>query len=259
MTTSSTSEFERRIALAGATNFRDLGGYASSDGRTVRWRQVYRADALHDLTPEDVEALSEIGLRHVLDLRTARELEAFGTNPLTVRGIQHHHVPFVPEVGADRNQAAMPNAREWLNDVQLHASHYLDMLELAKPSVARVLTHVAEFPGEGAVFHCTGGRDRTGMTAALLLEVLGVDRETIAEDYALTSQYLVFSVERRERMRAFFGGIVSTDDIPPAQAAVMSLTLAGLDERYGSVEAYLQDAGVTSEHRDSLRASLLEG
>lgn len=250
--------YERRIMLAGATNFRDLGGYETTEGKTVRWRRVFRADALQDLTPEDISVLLELKLGHVFDLRTDMELEAFGTNPLGDHGVLHHHVPFQPKVGVERDQAATVPSFE---DHAAFAALYLNMLEAAGPSIARIFTHLAEESEASAVFHCTGGRDRTGMTAALLLGLLGVPRETIEEDYALTGQYLMFVEARLEKMRALYGDRIGTSTSGPVTTPgeVIMLALAGLDERYGSPEAYLAEAGVTDEHRDALRRVLLDG
>jgi len=253
-----TMTYERRIMLAGATNFRDLGGYETTDGKTVRWRRVFRADALQDLTPEDIAILLELKLGHVFDLRTDMEIEVFGTNPLSEHGVLHHHVPFHPQVGRERDQAAtIPS----FDDHAAFAALYLDMLENAGPSLARIFTHLAEESEASAVFHCAGGRDRTGMTAALLLGLLGVPREIIEEDYALTGQYLMFVEARLEKMRQLYGDRVGVRGTGPVETPgeVIRLALAGLDERYGSPERYLEEAGVTAEHREALRGSLLDG
>ncbi|MCB9483303.1 MAG: tyrosine-protein phosphatase [Dehalococcoidia bacterium] len=253
-----TMTFERRILLKGASNFRDLGGYATTEGKTVTWRRIFRADALTDLAPEDVAAILDLNIGDVFDLRTAKELEFLGTNPLVEHGVRHHHVPFVPEIGLDRDGAAVPAARPAPDDHAAHATGYLEMLERGKGTVGRVLTHLAEAPEQGAVFHCTGGRDRTGMTAALILSVLGVPRATIEADYALTTEYLEFNEDRRNRMQELFGPITVPAGRLVTYAEVMRLTLAGLDERYGSPEAYLEDAGVTRDHQDALRRTYLD-
>lgn len=253
-----TTMFERRIALAGASNFRDLGGYATEDGKTVRWRKVFRSDALQDLTPEDASLLVGLGLGDVFDLRTTDEIEMFGTNPLGEHGVRHHHVPFNGHLGpAHQRAASVPD----FDDHVGFADMYLTMLAGAGPSVARVFTHLAEGPEQAIVFHCAGGRDRTGMTAALLLGALGVSRETIEADYELTGQYLMMPAERLERMRALYGdrpwnlkpGPLAT---PPE---VIRLTLQRLDAEYGSPEAYLAQSGVTADHIAALRRNLLEG
>jgi protein-tyrosine phosphatase len=254
-----TTTFERRIALAGASNIRDLGGYRTADGESTRWRRVFRADALQDLTSEDVAAIMDLRVGDVFDLRTQKEIEVFGTNPLTAHGVRHHHVPFHPQVGTERteDQAATVPA---FDDFAAFAQLYMGMLETAGPALARIFTHLAEEPEEAIVFHCTGGRDRTGMTAALLLGILGVPRETIEADYALTGQYLIMPESRLEKMRQMYGDRMSLRPSGPlpTPGEVIVLALEGLDERYGSPEAYLEQHGVTAEHREALRRSLLD-
>lgn len=253
-----TMTYERRIVLQGASNFRDLGGYENAEGKTVRWRRVFRADALQDLTPEDVALILEMGIGHVFDLRTDREIEVFGTNPLVERGVVHHHVPFNPNVGQPRDEAATIPA---FDDYAAFSQLYLGMLETAGPSLARIFTHLAEEPEAGAVFHCAGGRDRTGMTAALLLGILGVPRPTIVEDYSLTGQYLVIPEARLAKMRELYGDRVGSRPPGPLHTPgeVLELTLAAMDQEWGSPERYLEASGVTPEHREALRRSLLEG
>lgn len=253
-----TTMLERRIALMGATNFRDLGGYATETGQTVKWRRIFRADSLHELTPEDVATIVDLRIGDVFDLRTARELEVFGANPLIERGVRHHHVPFVPDLGQPAGTAAVPVTRPEPDDHQGHAEGYLRMLEGGKQTVARILTHLAEAPEDGAVFHCTGGRDRTGMTAALILSALGVARPTIEADYALTTEYLEFNEARRAQIQQIFGAATVPSGRLATHAEVMHFTLAGLDERYGSPEAYLEDAGVTRDHQEALRRAFLD-
>lgn len=256
---------ERRIVLTGASNFRDIGGYPTADGRTTRWRRVFRADALQDLTPDDVRLLAAFNLGDVFDLRTLRELEVFGTNPLVAHGVRHHHLPFVTDIGIPAAGGAAGEAAPTAppapapDDHAAHAQHYLDMLERSKPALRRILGHLAAAPEQSVVFHCTGGRDRTGLTAALLLEVLGVPREVIVTDYALTTRYLEHPPSRIEQMRALFGDRIAPSGGPVAtRAEVMALTLAGLDARYGSPRTYLETAGVGVDQQEALRRALLE-
>jgi protein-tyrosine phosphatase len=133
------------------------------------------------------------------------------------------------------------------------------MIEHAKPSVTRVFDTLAASTAESgaAVFHCTAGKDRTGMMAALLLSALGVPDDVIAEDYALTAQYLVYDEARTQVLREFYGLQVSPGAVSAAPETIHGL-LAGLGERYGSVIGYLDDAGVTPGQLEALRDALLE-
>lgn len=244
----------RGVTLEGATNFRDLGGYRTTAGHVVRTGLIYRSDSLQDLTPVDVERLLDLRLGEVLDLRSSREVEVFGTTPLTDHGVQRHHIGFLAEPLA----APVAGEPSEPGDHEAIAAHYLDLLEGAKPSVRRAFTSMAEAQTHAVVFHCTAGRDRTGLTAALLLSLLGVDEETIATDYQLTERYLRFPESRLERLRALFGDrITLSAEPPPTPAAAMLGTLAGLAERYGSPQHYLRDAGVDADVAAALRARLL--
>lgn len=250
----------RAVTLDGATNFRDLGGYRTATGRVVGTGLVYRSDSLQDLTPTDVQRLLGLGLGEVLDLRSSREVELFGATPLTDHGVERHHIGFFPEPlpGPQTAPAERTTAIPDPNDHEAFAAHYLELLEGAKPSIRLAFTEMAAAAMHAVVFHCTAGRDRTGLTAALLLSLLEVDEETIAADYELTERYLRFPESRLERMRALFGDRISASGTPPATPApVMRLTLAGLAQRYGAPTAYLRDAGVADDVVQALRARLI--
>jgi len=250
-------EDNRLVVLEGATNFRDLGGYVTVDGRTVRRGLVYRSDSLQDLTVEDIGRLLGLGLREVLDLRSLHEVDLFGTTPLIEHGVERHHVGFFVEPADPSARAPRPPI-PLASDHEAFAAHYLDLLEAAKPSLQLAFSEIVTADAHAVVFHCTAGRDRTGLTAGLLLSALGVDDETIAFDYQLTERYLRFPAARLERMQQVFGThTVPSADAPPTPAPVMRRTLAGLRERYGSPTGYLADAGVDADVIQVLRSRLL--
>jgi protein-tyrosine phosphatase len=245
---------DRHIPLEGAENFRELGGYETADGRVVRWRMLYRADGLGGLTDGDVAQLLERGVATVFDLRSSREVEAFGQAVIAERGAAYHHVPFRQDIGLTAQQ--MTDPERMANAAR--SAGYLEMLEHAKPSIGRVFRALVEEEPYGAVFHCTGGKDRTGITAALILHTLGVPDETIAADYALTSRYLTFSDERRKTMEEFFGITFPTTAFASDPETILE-TLGGVAERYGSVARYLEEeCAVSAEHQEALRGQLLE-
>ncbi len=246
---------ERRVVLAGASNFRDLGGYYTEDGRTVRWHRVFRSDALQDLTPEDIEALLARGIRNVFDLRSLHEVEAFGSCALTEHGVSLHHVPMVRDVRDPGGMAARLVGQE---DHLEHARAYVDLLDNGRESIRLIFETLLDAPEDGLVFHCTGGRDRTGLVAALLLSMLRVPRKVIADDYALTTRYLSFPEHRIARLREIYGDKLELKAIPPTHAEVMALTLAEIDARFGSPEAYLRASGITPDWQNTLREMLVE-
>lgn len=255
---------ERRLRLEGARNFRDLGGYETRDGHRVRWRTLFRSDALTRLTEEDADALRSMGIRRVFDLRTRTELERAGpsahlrreaveTDGSGASAIEHRHVPFFEELGGTRREApAEGDPRPRM------VASYSRMLERAGPSVSHVVAALAEEQPR-AVFHCTAGKDRTGLLAALILRALGVHDDTIVEDYALTRVYSPPQSEQRRRELSEQFGIEITPEVMDAAPETMSQTLVEIDARYGSTEALLREYGVTSAQLDGLREHLLGG
>lgn len=189
-------------------NLRDLGGYASEDGGTVAWGQLFRADGLSRLDDADAALLAPMGFRTVVDLRTPGECETWGIAPTEKFGATMVHLPLI-SVLWDRTVADGDH-----DTVDYLIARYLEMAEEG----AGVLASVARLAiGDGQaplVFHCSAGKDRTGVTAALLLGLLGVDDATIAADYALTApamEALVEWVRRNARRRSRHDGGPAAD------------------------------------------------
>src|SRR5262245_29398227 len=162
----------RLIDLEGCLNFRDLGGYPAADGRSVRWRRVFRSDALHLLTAGDVARIrDELGVRDVIDLRSSAEVRSEGRGPLAEHAVRFHHVPlFDSEVRSeDRERAAQITL----------ADRYVFLAELAGERIARVVQLLAD-AATPAVHHCAAGTARTGGISALRTGLLGVPGEGTA-------------------------------------------------------------------------------
>lgn len=241
----------RLLGWEGCLNSRDLGGYATADGRETRWGQVLRSDRLGDLTPAGQASLVAHGVRTIVDLRTPAEL-ASHPNPfadpahLGGHGIAYHNVSLVDPASPSREHFATL------------ADDYVDMLESFSRSIARIVATIAVAPPRGVVIHCMAGKDRTGITSALLLDLAGVPRETIGADYALTAEclrpaeleWLETGPGTREEREAIMAKYDPT-------AAVILTALAHLDATHGGPEAYLLAAGVTRDETAALRARLL--
>jgi protein-tyrosine phosphatase len=240
---------DRLIALEGAVNFRDLGGYATTDGRRTRWRVLFRADGLSELTEPDLAVLRQLGIRTVVDLRSGYELEQSRFN-VEAHPVEFHHFPFIDQ---------LPDVEEWDRRPGLLGSQYTEMLDDAMPQIAGALEVLAAPEARPAVFHCTAGKDRTGLLSALVLSLLGVPEETVVADYALSG-------EAMERLRAklilkYPDGkdvIADISEVFSADPANMIGLFAHLRQRYGSVAGYAERAGVPDEVVTRLRAALLE-
>jgi protein-tyrosine phosphatase len=241
-------ESTRRLAWEGLLNARDLGGYPTADGRQTRWGAVVRSDSPAALTPAGRLALLDYRVRSVVDLRLPAEVAAH-PNPFAepdTHGVAYANVSFI--------DPAVPPPGD---DTRL-ADDYKGMLDRFRVPVAAVMAAVANAPEGGVLIHCAAGKDRTGLIAALLLGLVGVAPEMIAADYALTAECL------RPRNEAWLENGPGDRDERAALLArfaptgeVMLEVLDDLSERYGGVEPYLLEAGVTAADIARLRARLL--
>jgi protein-tyrosine phosphatase len=246
---------ERRVPFAaGAFNVRDLGGLRTSDGRSLRRGVAYRADGLHRLPPEEVRRLADLGVRTVVDLRTASEIEV-AASVVAAEPVVVVHLPILQEVwphdAFDEADTADP--------VAFLVARYLEMLEEGASAIGAIFGLLAEPERRPLAFHCSAGKDRTGVIAALLLAVAGVPDDEIAEDYttsAAAMAKLVEWVEARspEAADAMAKQPAAFLSCPPE---AMHVFLDRVRERWGSVEGYLDSIGVDGATVAAVRAALL--
>jgi protein-tyrosine phosphatase len=243
----------RLIALEAAHNVRDLGGYGLADGRMIERGRLLRGDGLHHLTDADLDALAPIGLRTVVDLRTAGELEERGTFPHERVPLRFVHLPVI-DATWDRTHAAEflveAAARGDDPEVEFLSWAYRQMLVDGGPGFGRAVRTLAEPGALPAIFHCAAGKDRTGILAALILTALGVDDDVVIADYALTAAAM-------PKMRAWWEAQrpANADEIAAvvaetpsaffaAHPAAMRNTLDHVRAEYGSSQAFLATHGV---------------
>lgn len=239
---------DRWVRLEGTVNFRDLGGYPTADGRRTRWRAAYRADGLHALTEADVAELQARELRTVVDLRTTGELEAAGMDRSLVEA--WHHAPLLLEV-------ARPE--EFVKTPGLLKRHYLEMLDEGQEQVRVIFTAIATAPTGSVVYHCSAGKDRTGVVTGLLLSHLGVEREVVIADYVLSALAMDALRDRLcERYPESAESIRAADAMFEANPETLIRTLEKVDRDYGGASAYLATCGVDEQQLEALRNRLLE-
>ena len=243
---------DRRLGFEGAFNFRDLGGYRGRAGQTVRWRTLYRADALHRLPDHELDELSLLGVRTVLDLRTDAEIE-HGRIEAEHLGITHLHLPVLGTTWSPKKLDPDADAGEVLGSL------YIQMLDVGAPAIAGALQVLADRAQVPAVFHCAAGKDRTGVLAAVVLALLGVEEDVIVGDYALTAAAMSALVERLKQDRP--EALSAMNDQPPAYLATppeaMSRFLDHVGAEYGSMVGYVRSIGVELEVVEALHTTLL--
>lgn len=238
----------RFIPMTGCVNFRDLGGYRTREGRTVKWRKLFRSDALQELTESDAAlGVGELGLTAIVDLRNTGEMQRDGVGPWPEMGVAHHHFPLLDERGVP--PIAGHDVAERLTNT------YLWAIRNSGGLIAQAVDTLARANGSGAVFHCSAGKDRTGILAALILELLGVDEETAAADYLLTNEIIDRLVERIHKMEP---ASQATAESIRAQPVAFERFQAALDAEFGGAEQYLRSHGLSAESIQSLRATLLD-
>ena len=241
------------VDLEGCYNFRDLGGYQTGDGRRFRTGRVFRSDGLQHLTEGDLERLTgEIGLATVIDLRSDQEVEDVGRGAIAERATILH-IPLFP--GAASGGAGNREALEGIGDM---GDLYFMMLGFAQEPIARVVRVLADSEAP-AVFHCAAGKDRTGVISAVLLSLVGVPRETIIADYALSRRNIDL-INARLNSADSYQRIM--DDLPEgaydADPSCMENFLRRVDETHGSIEGWAEGAGLGGEVRERLQERLLD-
>ena len=242
---------DRLLPLVGACNFRDLGGYPTVDGRTTRWGRLFRSDALHELTEDDLRLLHEVGLAHVIDLRTRSEVERSGRGLLGEAPIAYLHASVLQEEGGESAANPAPSEED-------PAERYLWYLEVGRSALAQSLEVVADPKNHPTVFHCAAGKDRTGVLAALVLDILGVEHSMIVADYAITATRMHLILDRLRR-DPLWGERVA--EIPPervhAAPETMETFLVLLYERHGGAREWALAAGVPAESLQTMSAQLV--
>lgn len=244
-------DLPRHIPFEGVSNFRDLGGYRTQDNRQLKWHKLYRSDRLSDFTAADLERFSALNIARSIDLRGHAEADA---SHYDIPNLQRIAIPIEPKVvqslpqmlasGSALNAAKAHElmAQTYVGFVHFNAAEYRDFFDVLLADESSL------------VFHCTAGKDRTGFAAAMLLELLGVDRPTIMQDYLLTND--------------FYKPVAKpTTQLPAEVLSVLWRVTPGflqasydeIDNDFGGVAHFLeQHIGLDANARESLKHRLLE-
>ena len=240
----------RHLNLEGASNFRDLGGYPTSDGRVVRWRQIFRSNHLGHLTAADADVVRALGVRSAFDFRGVEE------RALAVCGIEEiivHSLPIEPTVVATLRARLAAGSLSAEDAMEIMRESYRGYVRQNTHSFRTLFSHLVEDRAP-LVIHCTAGKDRTGFACALLLHALGVPDELIGEDYLLTNRFY-----RRDPSASSD----LPDDVRQAIGSVeASFLAAGFDAvsaDYGDLESYFRDGlGLGTRERTALKERYLQ-
>lgn len=236
------------LELKGAKNVRELGGYRTKEGKITKDHFLLRADALCNLTEEDCKKLYDYGVRCIIDLRSQEEtLREPDRLPQIYQDIEYLHVPIQDHVRANRYSEEFPPSMWQL---------YCWLLDDSKESFYTIFKTIARYQDSCVIFHCSGGKDRTGTIAMLLLKLAGVDDDTIISDYAV-SQELMKEIFPRQLADLESRGLVVPQFVMESPPENMNKTLQYLSDHYHSIENYFLTIGFTLEEITNIYKKLL--
>lgn len=230
---------KRHLLWDSCYNIRDMGGFNTKLGGNTQFHAFVRADNVGDrLSEEGKDALISYGIKTIIDLRSPYELEIapppFAQPGNRTRYPKYFNTPFVNEDDED--------GIEKLNSMKSHVEMYHWMLDRFQKNIGIAVNQIANATKEGPVlFYCHQGRDRTGIIAAFLLLLAGVDKQVVADDYAISNMYI---------QPTYTKTLYKNPE-------VMLETVEYLEQKYGGVSSYLVQAGVTQNELQSLVSHLI--
>ena len=261
---------QRILKVTGGLNFRELGGYPTVDGHTVKWHKLVRTAGLNRLTPQDQDALADYGVVADVDFRSQAERDKAPDKVPT--GATYHFLPVFPD--GDQTDASASQAEleaHFSSDPTAGYSHMLDVyrnMVTQKPAQDAYRNFLATLlendqSGQAVLFHCTAGKDRTGIGAFLALSALGVDPQVIRQDYLLTNQnvtpvvdQMVQNAQDSGKSAAFIANIKALSTVNPDY---FDTAMKIINTQYGGAQDYLHDVlGLSRKELETLKKLYLD-
>ena len=244
---------ERHFAFEGCFNFRDIGGYLTKEGKKIKKGIYFRTGRQDRMSEKDLAELKNLKISTQIDLRKPEEILDQGKGPLENMGADYINIPIIPDGGSDQ-------LSRLVGDTGISGKRYLGYLEFGPESWLKIFEILANKDSLPLVLHCTAGKDRTGVSTAFLLSVLGVDRDLIEADYKLTNLDTERQADFIENSGGFPEGVDREAMILAAGVPedAMKVFLDGVESRWGSVLGYLEEIGITKNQMNAIRDNFLE-
>ena len=257
-------EHNRLVTFDGTVNFRDIGGYENNDGKHVKWNKIYRSDSLSSLTKRDEEKLEEMKVTVDCDLRTSNEQLMAPDRQWNGVEVLDCHVYAEDSSGNFVNDSHklyrflhhIPKVNSYLGEIYQNVI----LSPASQKAFARVFASLLTLPeDEALVYHCSAGKDRTGMTTALILKGLGVDEHTIARDYLLTNELYTFGLKKQLPSDSEMIKMVNRMNITEGEGTAIEGITQTIDIGYGGFENYFtKELGFSRQDLKDFRKMYLE-
>ena len=256
-----TGDFERRIVLDGTANFRDIGGYPTNGHKRVKWRKIFRSGNLASLTENDHKILQEIGIQSVCDFRSAEEIARQPNHLPEQASLQVLHLPIVNKTMEPTEAVTriMKGDIAWFTpDFMLKS--YIEKIEAFHDIWHLFFKYVCQRSYRPLLFHCTAGKDRTGVGAALILLCLGVSEKWVIHDHALSNIYNAKQTQNiQDNLRKIGVDPDKLTDYLTAPKSAIVAVIEHINKKYGSARDYLiQKANVNAAWIENLEEEMLE-
>ena len=254
-------EQRRILQIPGGHNFRDMGGYTIEDGRSVKWRMLYRSGVMAGIKAGECDNIRTLGIVSICDFRTNSERQRRPTTWHEGVAVELHAQDY--EMSAGVLQKVI--RRRDIDKAQVHAimlKTYDTLIEEQANNFAMLFRKLSEGRAP-LVFNCSAGKDRTGVAAALVLSTLGVSRDQVVEDYLLTNEAIDSLVDILKENPGFNRLVSEQRDVVypllRAEAEYLENAFRTIENRYGGVRGYLiERLGVTEHEIEAMKSLLLE-
>lgn len=238
-------DVSKPLPLTGAHNVRDLGGYPAEGGKTTKYKAFLRGDSLHGLTKEDKEYLDGYGVRLVIDVRGKSEA-LMHPDHIDKKQVDYLHVPLLDHIQSEALRGKMPTD---MGDM------YIELVENSKGGLKKIFERMAR--QEGCVlYHCTAGKDRTGVITMFLLRLAGVKDDVILADYSVSETNMKEEFDRQRKM-VEAAGIKIPDYIFESRPEFLKKLMDHIDKAYGGAQGYLKEIGLADEDVGKLKEKLI--
>lgn len=253
----------RHFTFDKVLNFRDIGGIRTIDGKQVRWGKIYRSGKFEKLRSQEFEAMKTLGITTVVDLRTPGEVDHEPDNIPANQGINWIHIP-VSGITDEELEQTKKEIRK-LDPVEFDGAGKMETVMnrfalQGTQDFAKVFRLLLDDKNNSLVYHCTAGKDRTGLLTALILAALGVSEEVIMQEYLLSNYYRYDKIERNARLGAHIMGIEtqSSRAIMDVRPNYLNASFMAIKSNYGSIEEYLvKGIGLSKQELQQLKRMYL--